>query len=75
MKLTKKELEDWFDKYNKEVTLTQKIKNDRIKSNFKALNLRAKELGKEIPDYLAVVVYLDQPVGSWIFEKYKEWLE
>ena len=64
-----------FEESDKQYRIAQKIKNKRIKDNFKALNLRAKELTKEIPDYLAVIVYLDQPVGSWVFEEYKEWLE
>jgi len=64
-----------FEESDKQYRIAQNIKNKRIKDNFKALNQKAKELGKEIPDYLAVIVYLDQTVGSWVFEEYKEWLE
>ena len=78
MKLTKKDLKKWFkslEKADKERINAQKEKDKRIKSNMKALSKKAKKLGKEVPAELWVILYLDQPVGSWFFERYKEWLE
>lgn len=69
-----KEFENfWFE--SEKIQQKNRIeKQKRIKDNFKELEKKSKELGKPIPDGLLVIIYLDQPVGSWFFEEYKEWL-
>lgn len=74
-KINWKEIEETFKKLDAQQREQQKLKSQRFKDNIKALNQRAKELGKEIPNHLLAVVYMEQPQGSWFFEKYKEWFE
>ncbi len=74
-KLTKKGLKDFFKLMHDDYANAQRIKNKRVKDNFKALNEKAKELGKEVPDELAVAIWLDQPIGMSFYERHKEWLE
>jgi hypothetical protein len=78
MNLTKQDLEDFFkamQKHDKERMHFEREKQKRIKDNFKALNEKAKELNKPIPDELAVVIWLDNPIGMSFYERHKEWLE
>lgn len=46
----------------------------KINNNLKALNKRAKELGKGIPMEVLGVVLLNRPVGTRFLEQYKEWM-
>jgi hypothetical protein len=68
------ELKNLLKELDNDYREKNKIKQERIRDNLKALNKKAKELNKPIPDEVLVIVYSDQPVGIWFFEKYKEWL-
>lgn len=70
-----KEVEDTLKKLDEQSKKREKNKDLRIKNNLKELTKKSKELGKEIPDHLLVVIYTEQPQRSWFFEKYKEWFE
>lgn len=72
--LTYESLKEAIDKFEESDKQRIEEKTLRIKNNIKALNERAKELNKEIPMEVLVMVQVDQPIGSWFFEKYKEWL-
>lgn len=50
-----------------------KEKQNRLSNNLKALNERAKQLNKHIPDDVLAIVYVNQPIGSSFFKKYEEW--
>lgn len=72
--------EDWdkcmlvLEKHNERWRENIAIEAEKIENNFGFLTKRSKELGKEIPMELLAIAYLNQPVGSWFLEKYKEWL-
>lgn len=74
-KITYQELLDWFKESDERYTKIQAEKRRRSKENSKFLNHRAKVLGKEVPcEVWFYLVGSDHPVGSWFFEKYREWL-
>lgn len=54
----------------------QKFENEkrkRIDNNFKELNIISKALNEPIPDELAIIIYLDNPIGSFWYKKYEKW--
>lgn len=73
---TFQDLENFLDKIVKSRVEYNKEVDERVKSNRNHLLKRSKELGKEIPNVLLVVMcsrticYVD----TEFLEKYKEWL-
>lgn len=73
-KLSVEEMIHSMEQWQKEDDRRRKERNEVVKSNVKALLKRSKELKKPVPDEVLVITYLNQPVGSWFFERYKEWI-
>lgn len=62
------------EEYNKRQKDEYLRRDKNRKENMKHLTKRAKELGKEIPTEVMVIVFSGVSVGEWFIEKYKEWL-
>ena len=79
-KLTQEDLENLKNMLEKSIKKDTQLRKEFIKEredNRKALNKKAKELGKEIPVEVAWHCFLapyKTYVGSEFLEKYKEWL-
>lgn len=69
--LVKQSIDDLYENLVQDIHKTDKQRQKRIK----ILKQKAKELGKEVPNYLFFAVWSGDPQGSWFFEKYKEWFE
>lgn len=67
----KDQLTEIFEKGVIQRLTVEKERNARVK----LLQAKAKNLNKPVPDELLVAIWLNQPQGSWFFEKYKEWFE
>jgi len=75
-KITNVDLDNWFKEINISQELHRKerlVQYKKVKNNLKLLREKAIELKKEIPDELNVAIMCDLMMGSWFFEKYKEW--
>lgn len=74
--MTQSEFEKAIKKAEKDSARRTKENNARIKQNQKHLIQRSKELGKEIPILLGVVLCSSQMqyVGEDFIKKYEEWL-
>ncbi len=73
--LTMKEFQKFWNYYEEIRIKQQREKDKRIKANFKELNRISKALNEPIPDELAVIIYLDNPIGSFWYEKYEKWFK
>jgi len=72
--ITEQDIKKWFDEAERASQIALQLKNKRVEDNLRNLKKKAKELNRPIPDELLVVVNLDTMMGSWFFEKYKEWV-
>lgn len=71
--VTPEDIKGAFEYYDNLIHRKRKEDNERIDHNINHLNARSKELGKPIPTVLLAMTYINRPVGSWVFEEYKEW--
>lgn len=76
--LTRKMFEEFVKNLEEAAKLHYEEEKKKLKirdNNLKALSNKSKELNKEIPDELLIIIYNDWPISSGLFEKYKEWFE
>lgn len=71
--MSKEELVRMMEKSSEAHRLRDVERRNKLKLNLQYLNEKSIELGKPVPNEVLAVVYSDQAVGSYFFERYKEW--